>query len=106
MWATAGSTRGRAPRYELAAHPAGLRAAAAADAAGVAPAHGPAAAAGHARARRLLARDVEGRERRRLGRRPAALRQAPGGLRRRRARADVRRLAAGLLAAARAALPG
>ena len=37
--------------------------------------------------------------------RPALLRQAPGDLRRRRARADVRRLAAGLLAAARAALP-
>ena len=88
-----------------AADPARLRAAAPAGAAGVAPAPGPAAAARHARAGRLLADRDQGRDRDDFAERPAALRQAPGGLRRRRARADVRRLAAGLLAPARVALP-
>ena len=86
-------------------HPAGLRAAAPARPAGVAAAPGPAAAAGDARPRRLLADRAQRRDAERHPRPAALLRLPPGDLRRRRPRAHVRRLAAGLLAAARAALP-
>ena len=68
----------------------------------VAPAPGPAAAAGDARDRGLLADRDQGRHRRRRRRPALLLPRAPGDLRRRRARAYVRRLAARLLAAARA----
>ena len=85
--------------------PARLGAAASARPARVAHADGPVAAARHARARGLLVGHAQGRERQRLAGRSAALRQAPGGLCGCRSGADVRRLAAGLLALARVALP-
>src|SRR3954452_10414124 len=107
MWATASSRSGppRPDERDVAAHPAGLRAAPAAHAARVAPADGPAAAAGDARAGGLLAGRAQGRHGRRRPRPAALLPLPPGGLCGGRPAADVRRLAARLLTAAGAALP-
>src|SRR4051812_20542521 len=107
MWATA-SSRSGPPRPDARgapALPAGLRAAAAAHAARVALAAGPAAAAGDARPGGLLAGRAQGRHGGRRPRPAALLPLPPGGVCGGRAAADVRRLAAGLLTAAGAALP-
>ena len=90
------------PREHRDPDQARLGTAAPARAARVAAAARSAAAARGGRAGRLLLHRDQGRDGRRRRRRPALLRRAPDRLRRDRRGADVRDLAAGLLAAARA----